>query len=163
MTASLRLHPAAVQELIEHVRQYGQQDVETGGLLITRPRDSEVVVLALAGEKGIRREEGLFVITMPALDELFSYAEGNDLQVRAMIHSHKRRAFMSVTDRTAGLNIRGFVSAIIPTYDHPPPDPNRWGWWRHEGDWHPTAPAVVDFSLPLPQIVVFDAGGVRDH
>ncbi|WP_433358735.1 hypothetical protein [Streptosporangium sp. CA-115845] len=152
-----------MEELLGHVRGYGRRDVETGGLLITRPREAGVAVLALAGSAGIQRQRGLFVITMPALDAIFTYAEDRDLQVRAMFHSHKHRAFMSSTDRRSGLNAQGFISTIIPTYTDPPPDPSQWGWWRYEKDWHPTSPAVADQALSSTKIITFDAGGVLEH
>ena len=163
LPAPLRLHPTGVEALLQDVLRYGQRDLETGGLLLTAPGHRDTVVLALAGTAGIQRQTGLFVITMPALDSIFTYAEESGLQARAMVHSHKRTAFLSRTDRERGLRVRGFLSAVIPTYADPPRHPDRWGWWRHDSDWHPVEPAALNSTLPATRIVTFGADGVREH
>jgi hypothetical protein len=38
-----------------------------------------------------------------------------------------------------------------------------WGWWRYTTDWEPTEPAVMTATQAPTKIVIFDAGGVRDH
>ena len=159
----LRLPSNVPEVLAEEVRRYGNVGVETGALLLTAPGDLTVTTVALAGQQGIQRGLGLFVITLPAFDALFTYAENHELQVRAMVHSHPEEAFLSYVDRQQGLRMRGFISAVIPTYADPPPLPEHWGWWRYDKDWHPDEPARVAADIPPAEILIFDAGGVRGH
>jgi len=153
----------AVEAIVEDVRRYGLHHVETGALLLTKPGEHVILAAALAGEAGIERSEGLFIITLPAFDALFTYAEDHGLQVRAMVHSHPREAFLSPTDRRYGLRMRGFLSAVVPTYADPPVTPQAWGWWRYDDDWHPTEPAEATGADTSAQVLTFDAGGVREH
>ncbi|GLZ32030.1 hypothetical protein Lesp02_42180 [Lentzea sp. NBRC 105346] len=152
----------SVESLIKAVRRHGLAWEETGALLLTTPEKWDVVAVALAGDDGIQRGKGLFVITLPAFDALFTYAEEQDLQVRAMVHSHPYEAFLSPVDRQHGLRVRGFISAVIPTYGDPPVDPSDWGWWRFEDDWHPTQPAIMVEHGPVAKVFTFDSGGLHD-
>jgi hypothetical protein len=151
----------AASRLCADMRRYGQTGVETGGFLLTRPGDATVRVLAVAGTTGIIREYGLFIVTRPAFDAIFSWAEGHDLQVRAMIHSHAEKAFLSHTDREGGLRVRGFYSAVVPTFANPPVDPAAWGWWIYGSDWVESPAPPVDAAANLTDSVVFDGDGVR--
>jgi hypothetical protein len=159
----LILPPSAATLLCEDISRYGRKSVESGGLLLTDPGNPEVKVVALAGTIGIVRRYGLFVITRPAFDAIFSWAEDNDLQVRGMVHSHAGRAFLSPTDREGGLRVRGFVSAVVPTFVNPPQDPDRWGWWTYTSDWTQVpAPAAASVASSV-QSLVFDGDGVDVH
>jgi hypothetical protein len=165
MTSFLPLHinPRGFTDPLDDVRQHGQRDRETGALLLTAPGSDEVAVVALPADTGILRRPDLFTITRPAFNSLFTYTEDADLQVRAMIHSHRGAAFLSATDRTHGLNLRGFISAVIPNYAFPPGRPDHWGWWRFNDSWIPTVPATFEESLPAPKIIRFDAEAVHDR
>lgn len=158
----LRIPANAVESLVREVRRRGRASEETGALLLTEPDGCDVVALALAGGDGIQRDIGLFVITMPAFDSLFTFAENEGLQVRAMVHSHPREAFLSLVDRQHGLRVRGFISAVIPTYRNPPADPGEWGWWSYQGDWHAVEPATVAEHGPVAKVFTFDSGGIHD-
>ena len=160
----LRIPHGALIALTTHLHHYGQHDLESGGFLLTQPGHQRTLMLALAGTAGIVRGPGLFVITAPAFDRLFTYAETLGLQVRAMIHSHPDEAFLSPTDRRYSLRMRGFINAVVPTYAAPPDDPAAWGWWRYEHDWIPCPPAaaVPDNPTPTP-IMTFDAEGLYEY
>lgn len=160
---ALSLPTNAIEAMLADVRHHGHQRLETGGLLLTRPGSQEVTTVAIAGCEGVHREWGLFVLTMPAFDALFSHAEDAGLQARAMWHSHERAAFLSRTDRQQGLRMRGFTSTVIPTYRTPPGDPGSWGWWTYDGgDWQESPPAVAH-PAATATIVSFDQGGVRER
>jgi hypothetical protein len=158
----LRIPRRAFDVITSHVQNYGQQEMESGGFLLTAPRQARVQVLALAGSAGIVRGAGLFIITAPALDRLFTHAETDGLQVRAMFHSHRAEAFLSPTDRRYSLRAQGFINAVVPDYATPTADPAAWGWWRHDNDWVTCPPAQItpDDSHPL-QVVAFDAEGLH--
>lgn len=159
----LRISANVVAELVREVRHHGHVPEETGALLLTAPGDREVIAVALAGLDGIQRGEGLFAIILPAFDALFTYAEEQGLQVRAMVHSHPREAFLSYVDRQHGLRVRGFLSAVIPTYRNPPAGPEAWGWWRYDGDWHTAEPAIMVEHGPVAKVFTFDSRGIHDH
>lgn len=160
----LQVVPDALDTITAHVRQYGQQALETGGFLLTAPGERRVRMLAVAGSVGIVRGEGLFIVTAPALDQLFTHAEQNGLQVRAMIHSHPAEAFLSETDRRYSLRVRGFINAVVPDYATPTNDPAAWGWWRHETDWIPCPPIqLIPDGQPPIQAVTFDVEGLHAH
>lgn len=160
----LHIPRGTLDALAAHVRRYGQDDLESGGFLLTQPGEPRTLMLALAGTAGIVRGPGLFIITAPALDRLFTHAERHGLQARAMIHSHPEEAFLSPTDRRYSLRIRGFLNAVVPDYATPPDDPAAWGWWRHEHDWIPCPPAQAVPDTPTPaRTVTFDAEGIREH
>jgi proteasome lid subunit RPN8/RPN11 len=152
---------SAAIRLCADIRRFGELDVETGGLLLTDPGDSTVRVVAVAGITGITRRHGLFVITRPAFDAIFTWAEDHELQVRAMVHSHPKKAFLSRTDREGGLLVRGFQSAVVPTFVNPPADPAAWGWWTYDSDWVQSPPPRNDSTTIPTDSVVFDGDGVR--
>ncbi len=154
--------PAGVAtRLCGDIRRHGQSGVETGGLLLTKPGDPVVRVVAVAGTTGIIRRYGLFVITRPAFDAMFTWAEDHNLQVRAMVHSHAEEAFLSRTDREGGLRVRGFYSAVVPTFADPPADPAGWRWWTYGSDWVQVQAPRLDSTANLTDCVVFDGDGVR--
>lgn len=158
---SLRLSDDGVETLIGDVRHHGARGVETGAMLLTAAGDPTVTTIALVGISGVIRERGLFVLTMPVIDALFSYAEQHDLQVRAQLHSHEHDAFLSPTDRAGGIRMRGFVAAVVPTFRAPPRDPGQWGWWSFaSGDWATCAAGEIASAGPT-SVVTVDADGVR--
>ena len=160
----LHIPRRALDALTAHLCRYGQDDLESGGFLLTRPGEPDILMLALAGTTGIVRGPGLFIITAPAFDRLFTHAEQHGLQVRAMIHSHPEEAFLSPTDRRYSLRVHGFINAVVPDYATPPDDPAAWGWWRHDHDWIPCPPAIAVPDTPIPaRIVTFDAEGLYEH
>jgi proteasome lid subunit RPN8/RPN11 len=158
---NLIMPPTVATRLCADIRRHGQAGVETGGLLLAKPGDSTVSVVAVAGTTGIVREYGLFIITRPAFDALFTWAEDHELQVRAMVHSHADEAFLSRTDREGGLRVKGFRSAVVPTFDNPPEDPALWRWWTFTSDWTPTQAPRLDPTVTSADSVVFDGDGVR--
>jgi hypothetical protein len=158
---NLIIPAGAVTRLCTHIRRYGQVDVETGGLLLTGPEDPTVQVVALAGTTGIVRKYGLFIITRPAFDAIFTWAEDRNLRVRAMVHSHAEKAFLSRTDREGGLRVPGFYSAVVPTFASPPADLASWGWWIYRSDWVTSPTSHLHPTADLTASVVFDGDGVR--
>ncbi|MGW1966227.1 hypothetical protein ACWCPD_38940 [Streptomyces sp. NPDC001935] len=159
----LRLPVGSLGPVLREVRQHGRARRETGALLLTRRSDPRVLVVAVTGEAGIERGPGLFVVSAAAYDPLFSFAEERAYQVRAMIHSHPGKAFLSRTDRAYCLRAPGFVNAVIPTYSAPPPDLTEWGWWRFEQGWTACPAPVIDTALEPVRTVVFDKEGVREY
>ncbi|MFJ1973707.1 hypothetical protein ACIO93_34175 [Streptomyces sp. NPDC087903] len=163
MPEALRVSPQALTTFVDDVRRYGQLARETGAFFLTAPEHRDVTVVALAGESGIERAYGRFVIGLPAIDKVFSYAEKRGLQVRAMLHSHPRSAFLSRTDLQYSLRVRGFVNAVVPNFAAPPSSPADWGWWQYYGEWAVCSPAIADPDCPSACAVTFDAEGVREH
>lgn len=160
--STLHLAVDAVDTLVGDVARYGALGVETGALLLTGPGDPTVTVLALAGTTGIDRHPGLLAFSSAALNPLFAYAEDNNLQLRAQLHSHMHEAFLSRTDRNGNIRMPGFIASVIPNFATPPCDPATWGWWTFEnGDWLPIEPAAV--TNQTTKVVTFDADGVREH
>jgi hypothetical protein len=160
----LTLPHDAIEPLIEHVSSYGRIEVETGALLMCDPRSSAVRAIALAGDLGVIRRYGLFVLSMRVIDSAFSYAEDRGLQVRAQIHSHAGAAFLSPTDKSGNLNMEGFIAAVIPSFRKPPHDPTSWGWWTFSaGAWRTSGPARTDRTLSSATILTVDADGAREH
>ncbi|TDX04026.1 Mov34/MPN/PAD-1 family protein [Kribbella sp. VKM Ac-2566] len=169
----LSLPPAAIQRICDDIRDHGRAGVETGGLLLTGRGQSEVQAVAIAGLAGITRKYGMFLIERPAFDTIFTWAEDHGLQVRAMVHSHGEEAFLSRTDREGGLQVPGFISAVVPTFADPPADPSAWGWWTYRTDpgadrggergseWTPIPAPAIDDSRRSVTSVVFDGDGVR--
>ena len=150
----LMLPQEAVRTALDHVRRYGGADVETG-LFLLAPRGSDAVgIVALTGNKGITRRRNMFAVSGAALD-------GEDLVVLAQLHSHGGRAFLSPTDTEHGFAVEGFTSTVVPSYNAPPTDPARWGWWRYEaGAWRAILPpTTLDGSV---RCVMFDEEGVRE-
>jgi hypothetical protein len=153
----------AVANLIDQVSSYGRLNVETGALLMCEPDTDVVQVLALAGEAGVTRRYGLFVISMPVIDRAFTYAEDRGLQVRAQVHSHAGEAFLSPTDKRGNLNMKGFVAAVIPNFRTPPHDPSSWGWWTFKtGAWESSEPARLTVASNATVLTV-DADGAHEH
>lgn len=158
----LRLGADAVETIVADVARHGGLGVETGALLLTPPDDPTVTVLALAGTVGINRRPRLLVLSSLALNPLFAYAEENNLQLRAQIHSHARQAFLSHTDKTGNIRMPGFIASVIPNFATPPRDPATWGWWIFkDGDWVPMEPAVI--TTQSTKVITFDADGVHEH
>lgn len=161
MTAPLQLPRTAVDAIADDVADYGKQRLETGALLLAKPGDTSVTTVAIAGTVGVIRGYGQFVLTMPVIDQLFTYAETNNLQVVAHVHSHGRGAFLSPIDRTGIIRMTGFIAAVVPTFATPPRDPSRWGWWTfRDGDWREHVPAVMTDASAV-EVVTVDADGVR--
>lgn len=159
----LQISVNAVETIVDDVRRYGGHEVETGALLLTPRGESAVSVLALAGEAGVTRDRGLFVLSAAALNPLFNYAEDNGLQVRAQVHSHMFKAFLSPTDKAGNIRMQGFIAAVIPTFAAPASNVTVWGWWTFDGtDWIVTSPATVAADLEA-KVVTFDADGVHEH
>jgi hypothetical protein len=158
----LQVGADAVATIVDDVRRYGGGGVETGSLLLTPRGEPTASVLALAGEAGVTRHRGLFVLSAAALSPLFDYAEDNDLQVRAQVHSHRFEAFLSPTDKAGNIRMHGFIAAVIPTFATPSSDVAVWGWWVFEGaGWIATHPAIV--SDLNTKVLTFDADGVHEH
>lgn len=159
--SALTLSDQALDTLLTETRAWGARPAETGAFLLSVPAAADrLVVIALAGSAGIRRERDLFLISGAALERLFSWAGERSLTVRAQIHSHRGHAFLSPTDLRGGFNVEGFTTAVIPRYADPPADPTAWGWWRYGvGGWRICAgPKPVRASA---EVVVFDARGIR--
>ena len=158
----LQIGAGAVATMVADVARYGTLGVETGSLLLTPAGEPTVTVVALAGVSGIDRRPGLLVFSADALNPLFSYAEDNELQVRAQVHSHMYDAFLSPTDKAGNIRMPGFIVSVIPTFATPSTDTTAWGWWDFNGtDWIPTEPATV--TAYDTKVITFDAEGVRDH
>lgn len=158
----LLLGADAVDVLVGDVARYGALGLETGALLLTPPGDPAVTVLALAGIADIDRHGRLLVLSSAALGPLFAYAEDNNLQLRAQVHSHMREAFLSHTDKTGNIRMPGFIASVIPNFATPPRNPANWGWWTFkDGDWAPIEPAAV--KTQATKVITFDAEGVREH
>jgi hypothetical protein len=158
----LHVPPRALDAFVDGVRHHGQLGQETGAFFLTAPEHRDVVVVALAGEAGVERAYGQFVIGLPAIDKIFTYAEQRGLQVRAMLHSHPRAAFLSRTDLEYSLRVRGFVNAVVPTFAAPSADPAHWGWWQYDGEWTACSPAAPDPACPAAGVITFDAEEVRE-
>jgi proteasome lid subunit RPN8/RPN11 len=155
-----RLPAAARDALVAHARGYGRDRLESGGFLIA-DRSAHVVVVACAGATGISRGRCLFKISGEAVDCLFSWCEARDLTIAAMFHSHERTAFLSVTDRQLGLNVRGLTSVVLPTFADPPLEPGTWGWFNFDGsDWVFEDPWSL--SATEIQTITFDQDGIRE-
>ncbi|WP_030761637.1 MULTISPECIES: hypothetical protein [unclassified Streptomyces] len=159
----LVLPAGAVDPVLQEIRRYGLADLETGALLLTGQSDMRVLVVAVAGTAGIVRGPGLFAVSAVAYDRLFTFAEERCYLVRAMVHSHPEKAFLSQTDRAYSLRVPGFFSAVVPTYTTPPTNLASWGWWRFERDWVPCTTPVVDPALSPVRTLVFDEEGAREY
>lgn len=155
--------PAAVPEAVAiYVKEYGAEGVETGAFLLapTGAAD-EISLLAFAGEEGITRGPEVFGVSGRAIGRLFDWADETGMRVRALVHSHEGRAFLSKTDLKHGFAVSNFTTAIVPWYADPSPSPSDWAWWRYYGgEWRKIAPAAV--TNHEAEFVVFDEGGVRE-
>lgn len=146
--------------LHDHVRQYGGDDAEAGGFLLGAYDDATATVLALADGVGVERSRGLFRVSGTAMEQLFAFADDENLRVWAQVHSHPRGSFLSLTDETDGFRVAGFLSGVIPHYAAPPREPATWGWWTfRDGAWQPAeTPGVANRPS---RIITFDEEGVR--
>ncbi len=143
-----------------HVRQYGARDVEAGGFLLGPYDAVTATVLALAEGVGVKRSRDFFRVSGKAMEQLFAFAENENLRVWAQVHSHPRGCFLSITDKTDGFRVAGFLSGVIPDYVTPPLEPPAWGWWTFwDGEWQPAeTPGATDAPS---RVVTFDETGVR--
>lgn len=158
----LHLPSAAVSTMVGDIRAYGRKGLETGSLLLTRPGGPDVTVLAMAGDRGVTRKHGLFVLSSAALAPLFTFAEDTELQLRAQVHSHAGRAFLSRTDKSGNIRVPGFIAAVVPNFVSPSEDVGVWGWWTYASTgWAVLAPPAV--SPVTVKTVIFDADGVHDY
>jgi proteasome lid subunit RPN8/RPN11 len=163
MSNRLVLPRNVIEEMCEHVSTYGRLGVETGALLMCDLQSGVVTTLALAGEAGVTRRSGLFILSMPVINQAFTFAEDRDLQVRAQVHSHARGAFLSPTDRRGNLTMNGFIAAVIPHFEQPPQNPSSWGWWTFSaGNWRTSDPAIVG-TVPIGKVLTVDADGVSEY
>lgn len=158
----LGLSAEAASAIVDDVRFHGRRGVESGSILLTRRGERDVQLVAIAGERGITRRHGLFMLSSSALNPLFDLAEDYDLQLRAQVHSHGGEAFLSRTDRAGNIRLPGFIASVIPNFADPPKDVASWGWWVFTGeDWAPADPATP--SAATPRVVTFDADGIHDR
>jgi hypothetical protein len=144
----------------EHVRHYGQHDVESGGFLLGPYDTATVTVLALAEGVGIERSRVFFRVSGRAIDRLFNFAEAEELRVWAQVHAHPRGSFLSETDERDGFRVDGFISGVIPDFAAPPREPASWGWWTFTGGMWREAVAPSIAAAPA-RVVTFDETGVR--
>jgi hypothetical protein len=159
--SALVITEQAVARLLADVRLHGARRVEAGAFLLAREIAPErLELVALAGERGIRRARDLFKVPGRAIERLFTWASDRDLMIRAQVHSHRRTAFLSPTDLRGGFSVDGFVTCVIPYYAEPPAEPEGWGWWEYgAGRWRTrTAPTPVAGEA---EVVYFDTGGVH--
>jgi hypothetical protein len=157
---TLELPSTLPAQIAAHVELWGQKNCESGLLLLGRPEATLAHAAAWPGDKGIVRTRGKFAISGLALAQIFDWASERELVVRALIHSHGGRAFLSWVDFDYGFSVPDFISAIVPHYREPSADVSGWGWWRFDGerwaDFDP--PSLVDEALSE---VTFDENGVR--
>jgi hypothetical protein len=140
---TLSMSDGVRQALLDDVRVWGADGVETGGFLLAAPRQP-ISVLALGGTAGITRRRSVFRVSPRALAQLFNWASERELHVAAQAHSHRGRAVLSETDLRHGFSVRGFTTTIIPYFAAPPEAPQAWGWWRYESEWRDVkAPSVI--------------------
>ena len=163
MTESLlSISKDAVTQVVNEIRAFGRNALETGGFLLA-PRDVPwVTVVAFAGARGIVRRRDLFEISERALDRLFVFADESELWAPIQFHSHRLGKFLSRTDREHGLRSEGFVSVVVPKYDDPPTSMEAWGWWRFRSGAWTTSPSCAVAEAAI-RIIEFDEAGVRDR
>jgi hypothetical protein len=151
---------ALPEQIAVHVEGWGQKSCESGLLLLGQPEEALAHVAAWPGKKGIVRMRGKFAISGLALAQIFDWASERELVVRALVHSHGGRAFLSWVDLDSGFSVPDFVSAIVPQYREPSSDVSDWGWWQFDGErWGDfDAPSLVDEALIE---LTFDENGVR--
>jgi hypothetical protein len=161
--SELSIGAQVVAELTGEVALHGAGNAETGGFLHSHSQArGHIDVLALADSAGVRRARDLFALSAAAIERLFSWAGERDLAIRAQVHSHRAAAILSTTDVRHGFAVEGFISAVIPDYRHPAPDPLRWGWWRCDaGRWTPIGGPRVARDTAVT--VRFDEDGVRER
>jgi hypothetical protein len=162
---SILIPAAGVAALIGEAIAFGARGLETGGFLLASRADPDggypaVTAVALAGDAGITRHRDVFQVSERALDRVFTFADDRGLWIPALLHSHRTGAFLSAADQRYGLNVDGFVSAVIPRYASPPGDPASWGWWRFEsGQWRDAPPGRT--AGEAAEVLRFDEAGVR--
>lgn len=151
---------SGVRAILDEVRSFGHQELETGGFLMMPRDETTVSTVALSGTSGIVRRHNLFQISARALDRLFTYAAAYDLWIPIQFHSHGIGAFLSHADETYGLCVEGFISVVIPYFAQPPADMSAWGWWQYtEGQWLERM-AAKDADGEI-SVVSFDEDGVH--
>lgn len=155
--------PTVVAEAVAlHVKEHGFRGAETGAFLLASDEAADDISLVVfAGEERIVRGPEVFRVSGRAVGRLLGWADENGMRVRALVHSHKRRAFLSKTDLKHGFAVRGFTTTIVPWYAAPSPNPSDWAWWRYEGgEWRVLDPATV--VNRAAGFLVFDEGGIRE-
>lgn len=148
---------AAIQE---HVASWGKLNRETGAFLLRQRAGDMVDMVAWPLVAGITRSRGQFAVSGRALARLFDWCGDEDIQIAALLHSHKYEAFLSPVDLKHGFAAEGFLSTIVPDYTTPSGDPDEWGWWSFRGgEWvdAPAPPLVADATFSG---VSFDESGV---
>lgn len=160
MNTDIALPRDLAKRVAAETRAAGVRVVETGGFMLAGA-SGHVSVLALAGNDDIRRERGLFLIGSRAMATLFDWASARSLRVVAQWHSHRYDAFLSDTDLAHGFDVPGFMTCVVPDYEHPSAVPSDWGWWLFDGEWVETpAPTVIDGGV---DVITFEAGHVWEH
>lgn len=164
MSPPLRLPTSIIEALLSATVTFGRHDLETGGFLLADDHDV-VQALALAGESGVERSWGLFMVSGAVVERVCEWAAEQNLRVTALVHTHQRGAHMSMTDRNNGFRVDGFRSVIIPSFANPPRALADWGWNVFEhGDWHPDRPGELndEFATSTPaRVIIADESGVR--
>lgn len=164
MSPPLRLSTNIVDALLSATVTFGQHDLETGGFLLADDHDI-VHALALVGDSGVERSWGLFTVSGAVVERVCEWAAEQNLRVTALVHTHRRGAGMSRTDRNNGFRVDTFRSIIIPAFASPPTALADWGWYVFaHGDWHPDRPGeLVDASRTASpgRVIVVDEDGVR--
>ena len=158
--SQLRLTRTVVDALTADIRCWGARGAETGGFLLASESDPDrLTILALAGQAGISRRRGLFAVSGPAIEQLFTWAADRELRIRAQVHSHARGAFLSPTDLRHGFDVVGFISAVVPHFTTPSAEPRDWGWWQRTSTLWEAFPAP-NVIAGAGSMVRFDQGGV---
>jgi len=155
---SLAIPSALPAKIAAHVESWCHENCESGLLLLGGSDEVLVHVAAWPKKKGIVRKRGKFAISGLALAQIFDWATERELVVRALIHSHGGRAFLSRVDLDYGFSVPAFISAIVPHYREPSSDITDWAWWEFDGEeWvNLDAPRLID--APLTE-VTFDEHG----
>jgi hypothetical protein len=147
---NLSIADSVTTALQHHVREWGQLDRETGAFLLNHSDSQIVDMIAWPQTAGVVRSRGQFRVSGLALARLFDWCGEHDVQIAALLHSHKKKAFLSPTDLKYGFAAEGFLSAIVPDYATPSANPARWGWWRfQDGEW-------VDEHSPIVRTAPFN-------
>lgn len=144
----------------QNVLGWGEVDRETGAFLLTRRDGDTVDMIAWPLLIGVVRERGQFAVSGSALSKLFEWCGERQLQITALLHSHKHEAFLSPVDLKYGFAVEGFLSTIVPDYANPSANPAGWGWWRFNHDaWIETTPLSIAADRGF-QGVCFDERGM---
>lgn len=158
---ALTLPAGALEDLVQHIGEYGRRGLETGGFLLAPAADpATITTVALTTTKGILRGADRFVVSGLAVDVLSEWAEDGDLRIIAGVHSHGRDAQLSLIDEESGYRVEGFTSVVVPQFARPPADPSSWGWYRFTlGIWRPTAQGAIRSDPGIT--MTFDEDGVQ--